>query len=797
MKNLKFAFRTLFKHPGGTVIILLTLSLVIGTMSLVIGVLKHERNAWMPFPDPDRVVRLWKMNKNGPGNQIHVDVFIEAANSLQNFDAIGGLGNFGSQVLTGVGDPKTLSIQYISPSVLDVAGLAPVMGRVFTTDEVRSGTDSLLLISHRCWQSDFEGDPDIVGREITLNRQPVTIIGVMPEGYDHNGLFYGLDGWLPRDFQSPGNAEGFIQVVGRIEPNISPATLNAELETVMAPLVRTHAADRGWPAPETSVLALRADKRPGIRLEPEQAFVIAVPVFVLGIAAFNIANILLARMLSRRHEFAVRFTLGARRSRIVRQLLGESVLLAVIGGIVGVMVSFWIAKLTARYGIEAEFGPLVVTGTLLFAVLTGVVVGLLPALRSTRCVLVTDLKEFGGIGSGGSVRRHRLRNFLMIGQIAMAAALCLGAGLLLRSYQNKKSFTPGFDSARFLTIHASLNANIYTTPESQQLYVEQAMERIAALPGVKEVSFTSDRLLIRHPFPIGFRFDGQDEWRQDQRVQLTIASPNHLAHVNVPVLRGRALLDADRIGSPPVILVNEAFVKKHFPGEDPIGKRIGIDVESERNWLEIVGVVQDRRNLGNTEHLGPEGYLSAEQFFPHWSGVTIVVESHADLASLQQPVREVVQSVDPNVPVTHSRSVQVELDQAISRNLSGTRAMGLIAIFGLVMAMIGIYGVVSYSVTERTYELGVRMALGANRGEVLRLVVRQGMRYAGIGLTIGLVIGGLTTLGIRRSLFGIGPLDWVSYSGVCVLFLLTALLACWLPARRASNIEPLKALRYE
>lgn len=797
MNDLTFAFRTLLKRPGGTVIILITLSLVIGTMNLVLGVLQHERTAWMPFPDANRVVRLWKMTKDRPRQEIHGDVFVETAKALQSFEAIGAMGNFGPQVLTGVGEPKTLSVQHISPSVLDVAAIAPAMGRAFTTEEVRSGADNLLLISHRCWQSEFNADPKIVGREITLNERPVTIIGVMPEGYDHNGLFYGLDAWLPRDFENPGSEIGWITVVGRTKSGVSPAQVNAELAAVMAPMVRTHAANRGWPAPEASVLALRADKRPGLGFEPEHAFGFAVPIFVLGIAAFNIVNILLARMLSRRHEFAVRFTLGARRIRIVRQLLGESLLLSLLGGIFGIVLSVWIARVTTRLGINAEFSPLVVMVTLSFAVLAGLVIGLVPALRATRGDLVTDLKETGGIGSGGSARRHRLRNGLMIAQVAMAAALCLGAGLLVRSYQNKKHFTPSFDPARFLTLHASVNSKIYTTPESQQLYVEQAMERIAAVPGVEEVSFTSDRVLMRHPFPTSYQFEDQNEWVQHQIIKLTITSPNHLAHVNVPVLRGRPLLDADRRRSPPVIVVNESFVEKHFPGENPIGKRIGIPIESERSSLEIVGVVPDRRNLGNEERLGPEGYVSAAQFFPQWSGAAFVVTFRADFASLQQPVRDAVQSIDPNVPVTQPRLLQVELEQAIARNQWTTRAIGVIAIFGLTMAMIGIYGVVSYSVTERTYELGVRMALGASRRDILQLVVRQGMRYAGLGLAIGLMMGALTTLGIRHRLFGISTLDWVSYSGVCVLFLLTASLASWFPARRASHINPLRALRHE
>lgn len=797
MNDLKFALRQLFKRPAGTVIILVTLSLVIGSMSLVLGVIQHESNVMMPFPEPDRVVRLWQQTKNGPRDYILGAVYTEAAERIQGLKAVGAMGNYGSQVMTGEGEPKTLTIQYATASVFSVIEIPPMLGRTFSEAEVKSGMENLLVISHALWQSDFGGETNVIGREITLNEKPVTIIGVMPPGIGDDGLFYGQEGWLPKDFSSSREANKFFKIVGRRNAGVSASQLNAELTTVLPPLLQAFDVETGRETEDTSFSALRADKHPGRRMDPTQWAVIAMPVFILGIAAFNIANILLGRMLSRRHEFALRFTLGARKGRLIRQLLAESVLLALLGTVTGVTAAYWGSKWAATQGLQVQFSPLVLGSTLVFAMVTGVVVGWIPAWRATRGDLVTDIKETGGIGSGGGVARHRLRNFLAIGQVAMAAALCLGAGLLVRSYVSKRGFEPGFDPSNMVSISASLTKEMYPENADRGLFARQARERLMAVPGVTAVSYSSDRVVSRYPFSMGFRFDGQDTWHQEQRIMVTVASPNHLELVNVPVLRGRPLQDTDRRGSSPVLLVNQTFANRYFPDENPIGKRIRLLLEGSEKWPTIVGVVADRRNLGNTDDLGPEGYLSALQIFPEWSSPVFLVQTAVAPSALRDALRGAVQSVDSNVPVGSPFPVTAEIDRAVKNNLYGTRAIGVVAAFGLFMAMIGIYGVISYSVTERTYEMGVRMAMGASRRDLTKLVIGQGLRFAVIGLGVGLILGGMMAVGLRKALFGISHLDLTTYACVCLLLLATALFASWLPARRAARVDPMEALRNE
>jgi len=388
-----------------------------------------------------------------------------------------------------------------------------------------------------------------------------------------------------------------------------------------------------------------------------------------------------------------------------------------------------------------------------------------------------------------------LRNFLAIGQVSMAVALCLGAGLLTRSYQNKMRFDPGFDTSHMVSVHTSLTRERYPEYPARGLYAEQVREQLLAVPGVAAVSFSSDRAVSRYPFPMGFRLEGEDAWRQGQTISLTVASPNHFELLNVPMVRGRPLEDTDQRGSPAVIVVNQSFASRYFSNEEAIGKRIRLDIEGIEEWPVIVGIVADRSNLGHTDNLGPEGYLSGRQFFPDWFSPVFLVQTIPSPSVLRDSIREAVQSVDTRVPVGRALPVDTEIEEAIRNNIATTRAVGVIAILGLIMAMVGIYGVVSYSVVERTYEMGVRMAMGASRRDLLQLILREGLCYAGIGLGVGLLLGGITSIGLRHMLFGIRHLDAATYSIVCLLLLGTALAACWLPARRAAMMDPMVALR--
>ncbi|MDA7644878.1 ABC transporter permease, partial [bacterium] len=546
MNDFKHAFRQIRRRPGGTIIILGTLSLVIGAMGLILGILQSERTRWMPFPNHDEVVRLWHVSKNGAQDRIPHEAFVGLADQVSGFQALGAMGNYETQVLTGIGEPKTMSTQQISAEVFDVMGVPLILGRPFSKEEVRAGEDRIVVVSDEAWASIFEKDPNVIGREVTLNHSVYQIIGVMAPGMNSNGLFYGTDFWMPRDFSFPGAVEGSVSVVGRRGSTVSPKQLNAELASFFSPLNLDSASGLRGGEDEFSVIALRADKLPSRRVDGEVVFGLTVPFLVLGIAAFNVANILLARMLMRRHEFAVRFSMGANRWRLIRQLITESTVLALIAALIGILVAYWIAQWARSRGLETEFSPFVVFGTTLFALISGVVVGWLPALRATRGDFSSDLKDSSAAAAGGGVSRHRLRNLLVVGQVGMATVLCIATGLMLRSQAKKRQFEPGFDASRLLGITVTVNRDQYPEPTRRSLYNESVVERLSAIPGVERVAMSSDRLVNRYPFPMGFKLTGVERWVSGHSLGLTVTSPNYLEMLNVPLLRGRGLQDSDR-----------------------------------------------------------------------------------------------------------------------------------------------------------------------------------------------------------------------------------------------------------
>lgn len=797
MNDLRFAFRQLLKHPAGTAIILVTLALVIGTMSLVLGVIQHERSRWMPFPDPHQLVRLWRVNKDRPREEFPAAVYTEAARAIQGLASIAAIGGSSTEILTGEGEPRSLAVESVTASAFDVGGFQPILGRVFTSQEEDSGNEQLIVLSHDAWHSVFAGEESVIGKVIRLNNLPCTVIGVMPLAFEHNALFYGIDVWKPLNLGSPSRARTWIRIVGRRKQEVPASALNAEVQAVLPHILAVHAASVGWETDDASATTLPLDKRPGNKNAAELITGVTIPAFVLAIAAFNIANILLGRMLTRRHEFAVRFSLGARRARVIRQLLTESVLLSFIGASFGLLGAIWISRVAAANGINSEFSPAVLGLTVIAAAVIGIAVGWLPAMRSTRGGLATDLKEFGGAGAVGGTGRHRLRNFLVMGQVAMATSLCISAGLLVRGYLRKQQFDPGFDASQFISVYATLNREVYDQPDERLIYREQALERLRNLPGVEDAAFSSDRTVDRYPFPTGFFLEGQRTWQQGQRVSVTIVSPNYFEMIDVPVLNGRGLGETDRRGAPGVALVNQAFVARYFPNEDPIGKRIGVHLETERDWLAIVGIIPDRPNLGNKSDIGPEAYLCAKQFAPEWSSNLFVARTQPNPIVLRDMYRNAVVSVDRSVPVGNPITLDSRIERAVQRNISGTQAIGAIGLFGLAMAIVGIYGVIGYSVTERTRELGIRMALGADRKDTLGMIVRQGMRYVLTGLGVGLTLAAATTFGMEDLLYGTHPLDPPTYTTVGSIVLLSALAAILLPASRAVHIKPMEALRYE
>jgi predicted permease len=797
MNDFKHAFRQIRKRPGGTIVILGTLSLVIGAMGMILGILQSERTRWMPFPNYDEVVRLWHVSKNGAQERLPHETFVGLEDQVSGFRVLGAMGKYDTQVLTEIGEPKTVSTQQISAEVFDVMGVPLIQGRPFSKEEVRAGEDRIAVISDEAWVSIFEKDPDVIGREVTLNHSVYQIIGVMAPGMNSNGLFYGTDFWLPRDFSSPSAGQGSVYVVGRRESAVSPKQLNAELASFFSPLNLDSASGLRGGEDEFSVIALRADKRPSRRVDGEVVLGLTIPFLVLGIAAFNVANILLARMLMRRHEFAVRFSMGANRWRLIRQLITESTVLALIAASIGMLVAYWTAHWARSRGLETEFSPFVVIGTTLFALIAGVVVGWLPALRATRGDFSSDLKDSSAAAAGGGVSRHRLRNLLVVGQVGMATVLCIAAGLMLRSQAKKRQFDPGFDASKLLGITVNVNRDQYPEPARRSLYSDSVMERLRAVPGVEAVAMASDRSVNRNPHHMGFKFVGAERWISGHSLGLTVTSPNYMEMLNVPLLLGRGLQSDDRRGSPEVILVNQSFVDRYFPDEDPIGKAIGFSIEGSTMWPTIVGVVGDRPNLGRQRDLGPEGYLCINQVAPEWISSSFIIETSLAPGVLGRTIREAVKSVDVALPVGRAIGIESAIERSMEGAKAGLRAMSGIGMFGLLIATIGIYGVVGYSVTERRRELGIRMALGSSRGGVLRLILRQGLSFAVVGLVIGLLLAFAVTMGMEELVYGISPFDFPTYLVVGVVLAASAGLATLIPGLRAMRIDPAQSLRYE
>ncbi len=796
MNDLKVALRQIRKRPSGTLVILGTLSLVIGAMGLILGLLQSDRARWMPFPQPDEVVKFWQVSVNGSQDMFSVGAYQALNKNLESLESIAAIGRYDSMVLTGQGEAKLVSVQRVSEGIFDVIDIPLQRGRPFSSEEVRDEAQGVVIISDEIWGDLFNRSPSVLEYELTLDKRVHRIIGVMAPGMESNAVFYGNDIWLPGNYFSPGKDKAYTRIVGRRKPTVSSQQLDSELAALMASLGEELIHGSGFGNEETSLVALRADQLPGAQVDEEVVFGLSIPFLVLGIAAFNVANILLARMLNRRHEFAVRFSLGANRWRIIRQLIIESTVLALLAALIGMVFAYGVAQWARVSGLEAEFGPKVFLGTTLFALLAGIVVGWLPAVRATRGDFSSDLKDAAVAAAGGGLSKHRLRNFLVVGQVGMATVLCVAAGLMLRSQVEKRKFEPGFNPSQFRRITATVDAEQYPNAADRALYNQSVLERVAGIPGVEAVGMASDRVVDRYPFHMGFTMPGEDQY-SGSAMGLTVVSPNYLSMLDVPLLRGRFLEPGDRLGSPDVVVVNEAFAARYFPRDEAIGEEIGVRIGGEPVWLTIVGVVADRVNLGRKRDLGPEAYVSVAQVAPEWVSSSFLVKMSPGVNGMSERIRESVQAVNVDLPLGPVIPVSRSIERAMEANLAGLRVMTGIGVFGLAIAMLGIYGVVGYSVTERRREFGIRMALGCSKGGILQLIFRQGFSFALVGLGIGLVLALGITLSMGDFVYGIRPFDVPTYSVVFFVLAVAAGLATLIPGIRAVRIDPSWSLRHE
>ena len=828
-KDIQFAARGLLKRPGFTVIAVLTLALGIGANTAIFSVVNATLMQTPPVSDPERLVFVF----NGPAGSVfsypdYVAVR-DQNNVLDGLIAWGGI----SASLNSNDQTDLVTGAIVTGNFFDVLGVRAQLGRVITTEDDKTpGAHPVAVISQGLWQGRFAGDPKIIGRQLLLNGNNFTIIGVLPKGFDGLQLGVTRDLYVPMMMQAtmrPPRA-GFsgemnpdlLQVrtnrwlysVGRLKPGVSEAQAQSALALI------TKQLEVAYPQQSTgrgiTISPLNATDDPSSRqqLSSVARLLMGVVGIVLLIACANVANLLLARSSARTKEIAVRLAIGATRWRIVRQLLTEGVLLATLGGAAGLLLAWWTARtisaappptnalpITPQFSIDLR----VLLFTLGLSLLAGVVFGLAPALRASKPALIPALKDDAAVFFERT-RMFTLRNLLVVTQVALSVVLLIAAGLFLRSLRQAQTIDPGFDAEKIVGLPLNINLLRYTKAQGREFYRE-VTERVEAIPGVESASVariaavsgnSSVRSLLiegRAGSDNQFRSDNSGPVAEtDESVSANVIGPKYFQTMGIGLLQGRDFNAQDTEDHPPVVIVNEAFVQRHFPNEDALGKRLSFN-GPRGPWREIVGVVRTSKYRSLGEAPTPLAYVALQQ--NHETGMVLHVRTRVDPSSVAGAIRNEVQSLEKNLPLGNPEL----MSDRVTNSLYAAR-MGaiLLAVFGglaLLLASIGLYGVMSFAVARRTRELGIRVALGAQPGDVFRLVLLQGMALVIAGLVIGISVALAVTRLLASFLYGVSTMDALTFTAIPALLTAVALLACYLPARRATKVEPLVALRYE
>jgi len=817
LHDLRYSFRMLRKSPGFTAVATLTLALGIGANTAIFSVVNALLLKPLPFKDPDRLVRIWgKFETEGiPKNWISEPELLDLNQMTESFEDIAAYQGGGVN-LTGQQDPVRVNAAFVNASLFPVLGINAKLGRTFSQDEDQPGSNRVALLSYSLWQSRFGSQPDIVGESVGINGENYSVIGVMPDGFrfpdkDDIWIPLAIDKAKPDDRGSHG-----LEVVAKIKPGVTPEQAGVELSNIAATLQERYPSnypqDGGWGLFFVPML----DELVG-KLRPALWVLLGAVAFVLLIACVNVANLLLARAGAREKEFAVRAALGAGRGRLVRQLITESLLLALIGSALGLALAWTCVRAFVAFGPsdiprldEVGLDWRVAGFTLFASILTGLVFGLAPALQASKPDLQDALKE-GGRGSTGG--RHRLRNVLVISEVAFALVLLVGAGLMIRSFGRLLDLNLGFSTERILTMRLSLPRTKYKEDPQQAALYRSLLERVRALPGVASASviselplsgsYSSGSTAVERPdVDEGLRkFKGIPYIEADRRT----VSADYFSTMEIALKEGRLFTEADTETAPPVAVVDEMFERRFWPNGSAVGKRFVAQFDNANNikWGEIVGVVAHVSHYGIDQvkeyGLGQEG--REQVYYPYLQNpnryMYLAVKTRMDPLSLSTAVRGEVLALDPDQPVYDVKSMEQLASSALGeRRLNMLLLVGF-AVIALVLAAVGIYGVMSYSVVQRTHELGIRMALGARTSNVLSLVVRQGMTLALIGVAAGLA-GAFTLTRLMTSLlYGVSTTDPLTFAAFSVILAGVALIACLVPARRATTVDPMIALRCE
>lgn len=803
MKDIKYGLRSLIKHPTFTAVCIVTLALGIGANTAIFTVVNAVVLRPLPFQDAERLAMIWTTKDANQEQPLSFADYNDLKNQTKTFSAVGAASPLWNLTLTGTGDPEPVQGLFVSANLFELLRVAPARGRNFSADEDRIGGTPVAIVSHGLWERRFGGDPNLVGKPIAISGTSATVIGVMPPGFQL--LEPAAELWLPlsqNQFASSARPVRLLSVVGRLADDVNPLAANAELRAIAGQWASQ------YPDSNTGV-GLRVvplhDQVTG-KVRPALLLLLGAVGLVLLIACANIINLMLVRSASRRKEIAVRAALGAGRMRLLRQLLTESITLSLIGGGAGILLGSWgVQALLALNPIrlpqynEIRLDVTVLGVTLAASVITGVLFGLAPAWQTLKFDLHTALKEGGRTAIADSGQR-RLSTLLVIAETAMAMILLIGAGLLLKSFSHLLDVKPGFVTENVLTMQLGLPNAGYQEPQKRAQFLRQLETNLAAAPEVAAVGFVTRLPLMSalNNITTFLAVEGREVPAGERpEIDFRRASTGYFQTMGIPLLAGRLVTEQDVANNTGAVLINEAMAKRFWPGEDPIGRRISTATSTgqQTQWQTIVGVVGSVRHLGLDIEPRPEVYYHTNTSPPF--GPVVVIRTTSDPQRLISIARAKVREIDSNVPISNVNTMAQLVAQSVAQRRFGMFLVGIFAALALVLAVVGIYGVVSYSVAQRTSEIGVRMALGASGKDVLKLVLKNGMTLALIGVGIGLAGAFAVTRLMTAMLFEVKPTDVATFAIVSVGLIVVALLACYVPARRAMRVDPLVALRYE
>ncbi len=807
IKDIRYGVRGLIKHPGFTAIVVITLALGIGASTAIFSIVDSVLLRRLPYTTADRIVAIQELNPAGKGVQVTSANFLDwrAQNSV--FEHLAAIKTTTSNLALS-DHAERVELAQTNANFFEVFGIKPQYGRLFISQDEQAGHEAVVVVSDTLWQRRFGSDPSLVGKTMTLDGRNYTVVGIAPAGFQYPDK---TEVWLPplklvpelwpNQDVTQTRGMGYLAAVAILKPGVSLQQAAAEMETITSRLRQQY--------PDTNnrrfnrVVSLHehlvGDTNKLLYL------LLGAVTFVLLIGCANVANLLLASGASRQKEMAIRAALGASRRRVMRQLFTESTLLALTGGVVGLMIAYWgLAGITKL--LPGDFPRLneihmnlrVLGFTFAASVLTGILFGLVPALQISRPDVQETIRETGR-GAAGSRRQSRFRQALIVVEVALSVVLLVGAGLLFRSFMRLQSVKTGFTAEHVLTARLTPSGTNYAKQADYDKFYSQVIEKVNAIPGVQDAGLINTLPLDKGP-TAGFRVEGSpvttpDKWPS---ANYRSVSPNYFRAMGIPVVQGRAYTERDTTSTPNVMIVNQKLADEEFGGENPVGKRItfgNTDQNRQPVWFEIVGVVANVRSLELREEPTAEVYFAALQ--DYWPAMSLVVRSNVDLSNLGGSIRQIVNDVDKSVPVSNVKMMDHIVSESITQPRFNLFLLGLFSTVAMLLSAAGIYGVTAYTVTQRTHELGIRIALGAQVSDVLKMILGQGMAVIGVGLIIGLAAAfGLMRL-LRSLLYGVGENDPLTFVAITGVLLLVALLACYIPARRATKVDPLEALRYE